>query len=60
MLEMGILDPTKVTRLGAAERGFGRRPAAHDRSDGRRGSEEGRAGHGGGGGGMGGMGGMDF
>ena len=41
MLEEGILDPAKVTRLGAAERGVGRGPAAHDGSH-DRGSAEGR------------------
>ncbi len=36
----GIIDPTKVVRAGAAERGVGRRPAHHHRGDGRRAAEE--------------------
>jgi chaperonin GroEL len=47
MIEMGILDPTKVTRFGshqghafrAAERGVRRRPDHHHRGDGCRDSE---------------------
>ena len=41
MVAMGVLDPTKVTALRAAERGFGRGADPHDRCDGR-GAAEGR------------------
>ena len=33
MFKAGIIDPTKVTRIGPAERRQHRRPDAHDRSD---------------------------
>ena len=36
MVKAGIIDPTKVVRLGLAERRFGRRSPGHDRGDGRR------------------------
>ena len=42
MMTKGIIDPTKVVRSRAAERGVGRGPAHHHRGDGRRGAEEGR------------------
>ena len=53
--------PDQGHALRAAERGFGRRPDAHHRSDGRRGCRRTKSRPWrGGGGGMGGMGGMDF
>ena len=58
MMKAGIIDPTKVVRLALQDRGFGRRPADHHRSHGRReAGEEGpdMGGHDHGGGGMGGM-----
>ena len=56
MFKAGIIDPTKVSRIGAAERGVGGEPAAHDRGAGHRdpGEEEGAGGMPGGGGGYGG------
>ena len=45
LVEMGVVDPTKVDALRAAKRGVGRFAAADDRSDGRR-AAEGRKGHG--------------
>ena len=36
LVEMGVVDPTKVDALRAAERGVGREPDADDRSDDRR------------------------
>ena len=41
MVKFGIIDPTKVTRLGAAERGVRRGSLADDRGDDRRGAEAG-------------------
>ncbi len=43
MVELGILDPTKGDAHGAAERRVDRRSHDHDRGDGRRSAEEGRA-----------------
>ena len=58
LIEAGIVDPTKVVRMALQNAALGRGPADHDRSDGRRSSEEGhrRTAMPGGGG----MGDMDF
>ena len=39
MIEMGIIDPLRVARVGAPERRVGRRPAAHHQHAGRRGAD---------------------